>query len=236
MDSIIQVKEALSARSESTSLEELQSRGRKKVRVIRAEHIASMIQEAVERAVRDSGLVSPADADRLVEKSRQEFKQLSVDRAREHNELVELRNQLEAAQARVTELEQMVADQGAPTAAGDGPNMEMMMRLMNEVANIKSNMSQGATGQHAGDGAAESGMMAALDKLTTSMNDRLEKFGKKLGVSGAVEGTEADLAGLFKHVDDVKLESNMDDVKVKSKQSGGIAANLERLKKLKGGG
>ena len=234
MDSIVQVKEALSARSESTSLEELKSRGRKRVRVIRAEHIASMIQEAVERTVRDSGLVSPEDADVLVEKSRQEFKQLNTERAREHAELVELRNQLEAAQARVTELEELVANQSAPVAGGDGANMEMMMRLMTEVANIKANM--GGTGQPAADSGNEQGLMAALDKLTSSMNDRLEKFGKKLGVSSAVEGSEANLEGLFKHIDEVQLESNMDDVKVKSKQSGGIAGNLERLKKLKGGG
>lgn len=235
MDSLVQVKEALSAHSESTSLDELKSRGRKQVRVIRAEHIASMIQEAVERTVRDSGLVSPEDAHRLITKSREEFKQLSVERAREHSELVELRNQLEAAQARVLELEQLVADQSAPAASGDGANMEMMMRLMNEVANIKSNMNQGG-GQPAADGAGEQGLMAALDKLTSSMNDRLEKFGRKLGVSSAVDVGEANLESLFKHVDEVKLESNMDDVQVKSKQSSGIAANLERLKKLKGGG
>lgn len=234
MDSICQVKEALSARSESTSLDELKSKGRKKVRVIRAEHIASMIQEAVQRAVSESGLVSPEDAEHLVQKSREEFKALTVERQREHSELAELRQQLETAQARVNELESL-AGQGAAMAGGESPSMDMMMRLMNEMANIKANMGQGA-GAGAGTEAAEQGLMGALDKLTASMNDRMDKFGKKLGVSSAVDVGEANLEGLFKHVDEVQLESNMDDVKVKSKQGSGIAGNLARLKKLKGGG
>ncbi|MHC5064631.1 MAG: hypothetical protein ACYTG5_11735 [Planctomycetota bacterium] len=231
MDSICQVKEALSARSESTSLDELKSKGRKKVRVIRAEHIASMIQEAVQRAVSESGLVSPEDAEHLVEKSREEFKALTVERQREHAELADLRQQLETAQARVSELEGM-AGEGTAMAGGESPSMDMMMRLMSEMANIKANMGQGGGG---GEG-AEQGLMGALDKLTASMNDRMDKFGKKLGVSSAVDVGEANLDGLFKHVDEVELESNMDDVKVKSKQGGGIAGNLARLKKLKGGG
>jgi hypothetical protein len=76
---------------------------------------------------------------------------------------------------------------------------------------------------------------AALEKMTGSLNDRLEQLGKKMGVSAAVGGSEAvDFGGLFKDTGKA-LESNMDNIEVKQKVGGGIAGNLARLKKLKGG-
>ena len=75
---------------------------------------------------------------------------------------------------------------------------------------------------------------AALEKLAGSLNDRLEKLGKKMGISAAVEGEEVKFDGLFKDTGKT-LESNMENIQVKKKAGGGIAANLERLKKLKGG-
>ena len=77
---------------------------------------------------------------------------------------------------------------------------------------------------------------AAIEKLASSLNDRFEKLGKKMGISSAVGGDQpVDLGGLFKSADD-GLESNMNTVETKQKSGGGIAANLARLKKLKGGG
>ena len=42
MHSIVEVKEALTARSRTESLDDLKNQGRNKVKVIKAEHIASM--------------------------------------------------------------------------------------------------------------------------------------------------------------------------------------------------
>ena len=42
MGSIQEVKEALSAKAQTASLDELRSRGRSKVRIIRAEHVAQI--------------------------------------------------------------------------------------------------------------------------------------------------------------------------------------------------
>ena len=65
----------------------------------------------------------------------------------------------------------------------------------------------------------------------------MEKIGKKMGVSGAVEGdVTPDFSSMMKDSDEVQLESNMDNIKIKQKSAGGIAANLARLKKLKDGG
>jgi hypothetical protein len=76
----------------------------------------------------------------------------------------------------------------------------------------------------------------ALERLTSSMNDRLEKMGRKMGISSAVEADQSNLDGLFANLDEQSVESNLDSVEVKQRQAGGIAANLARLKKLKGGG
>jgi hypothetical protein len=78
-------------------------------------------------------------------------------------------------------------------------------------------------------------LTAALEKLTASMTDRLEQMGRKMGISGAVEADSVSLDGLFADLDEQKFESNLDSLEVKQRQSGGIAANLARLKKLKGG-
>ena len=83
MDSITDVKEALTAKSRVASLDELKGRGRKTVKVIRAEHIAEMMQEAVTKAVSGSGLMSRDEVDELVSRGQEEFRGV----IREHGSL-----------------------------------------------------------------------------------------------------------------------------------------------------
>jgi hypothetical protein len=112
----------------------------------------------------------------------------------------------------------------------------MMMSLVHELATLKANMAMQQQPQQAPQPAVPD-FSAALEKLTGSLNDRLESIGKKMGISSAVESdTPLDFGGMFNSDDEVKLESNMDNIKVKQTSAGGIAANLARLKKLKGGG
>ncbi len=123
-------------------------------------------------------------------------------------------------------------------------NPELVMKLMTEVAELKAKMMTGtgpasapaAASGGGGGGGADPEISEALNKLAGSINDRLEKFGRKMGISSAVEAGDVSFDGLFAHGQDENLESNMDDVQVKKKTGGGIAANLARLKKLKGGG
>ncbi|MEY4675407.1 MAG: hypothetical protein RL148_3191, partial [Planctomycetota bacterium] len=75
---------------------------------------------------------------------------------------------------------------------------------------------------------------AALEKLAGTLNDRLEQIGRKMGISSAVEADTVNLDGLFRD-EGKQVESNIDAVDAKQKTGGGIGANLERLKKLKGG-
>ena len=74
MDQVDQVKKALNANSRTTTVDELKASGRTKVRVVKAEQIAAMIAEAVQRAVGGSGSLSKAEHEKLVERSRDEFK------------------------------------------------------------------------------------------------------------------------------------------------------------------
>ncbi len=228
MESVSQVKKALSAKSRTATLEELKSEGRKKVRLIRAEHVAAMISEAVHTAIQNSGLIPKEEADKLVNASRREFKDILRERQEEVRETHEVRDLLEEKTAEVEQLrgqlEQMQAQIQAMTGGGGAPGAPGVAGMPGGVP--------GAAGAVAAGGVD---LSAALDKLASTLNERLDKFGRKIGVSSAVEADEVKFDALFSG-DDVELESNMDDVNIKKKTGGGIAANLERLKKLKGGG
>ncbi|MBK8096654.1 MAG: hypothetical protein IPK26_06075 [Planctomycetes bacterium] len=268
MESVNQVKEALSARSRTATLDELRSEGRKKVRLIKAEHVAQMIAEAVHAAIESSGLLSQQEVDQLIDKSRNEFREIlkerqaEVERAQEvedrladrERELEQLREQLTAvqqdfaaAQAEIeqnrrtlAELEEQTAAAPAAPAvsASTGAPPDLLMSLVNELAGLKAQLAIQGAPQPVAAAAAPApapDFTAALEKLTGSLNDRLEKLGRKMGVSGAVEAGDVKFDGMFKD-DGKQLESNMDNIQVKQKAGGGIAANLARLKKLKGGG
>lgn len=261
MESVNQIKEALSARSRTATLDELRSEGRKRVRLIRAEHVAQMISEAVHAAIEHSGLLGQEEVDLLVEKSRTEFKSILREREQELQAARETEEQLEARdvelaelKARFSELTRALASTRAeleqvrseleaerelpqPQTAAPAPNTDMLMSLVQEMATLKANLQQTQQPQAAAPaagGAAD--FTAAIDKLAGSLNARLETLGKKMGVSAAVGGdAPIDLGGLFRD-DGATIESNMDNIQVKQKSGGGIAANLAKLKKLKGGG
>jgi chromosome segregation ATPase len=249
MESVQEIKEALSARSRTATLDELRSEGRKRVRLVRAEHIAAMISEAVNTAIEHSGLVGPDEVERLVTKSRHEFQSILQQREQEQrtaqateqtleereSELEALRAQFEELQQSLAQTQQALAAAKAAPAAPAGAPTELLMSMMQEMATMKANLLHQ---QQAPTPAAPAGadLTSAIEKLTGSLNDRIEKLGKKMGVSAAVDSdAPLDLGGLFKDTGK-ELESNMQNIEVKQQSGGGIAANLARLKKLKGGG
>ena len=61
MESVNEIKEALSLRSRTATLDESRSEGRKRVRLIRAEHVAQMISEAVHAAIEPLAVVGAGD-------------------------------------------------------------------------------------------------------------------------------------------------------------------------------
>ncbi|MGA0869702.1 MAG: hypothetical protein ACO3UM_12305 [Planctomycetota bacterium] len=280
MESIQDVRQALSARAETRSLDDLGKGGRQRVRVIRAEHVGEMIEAAVQRAVAESGLISREEADRLVARSREEFSAVHAERQRDAEDLVRTRRDLQeadrrrealtrqlasveedlasveserdeartratlaegaksVAEERVAELEAALAEarravelfEAAPPASAAPVTTASSAIEPTEAQSVEPAATpvQGAANPDA--------LTQALERLTSSMNERLEKMGRKMGISSAVEADQSSLDGLFANLDEQRVESNFDAVEVKQRQTGGIAANLARLKKLKGGG
>ena len=220
MESVNEIKEALSARSRTATLDELRSEGRKRVRLIRAEHVAQMISEAVHGAIEHSGLLDQEEVDNLIEKSRKEFKNILREReqelqhARETEERLEQKDhELAEIKSRFTELAKSLASTRAeleqasneleaereqreravaatppaPTpapaeVAQPSPSNEMMMSMMQELATLKASMAVQQQPAPQAPQAPAPDFSAALEKLTGSLNDRLENLGRKMGV------------------------------------------------------
>ena len=257
MESVNEIKEQLSARSRTATLDELANEGRRRVRLIRAEHVAQMVREAVHAAVERSGLLEPAQVEELVEQSRHDFQ--SALRAREQEleaarqneaqlhataqELADLQSRFSELTQKLTtaraELQQAQDELDAAREAQAPPHgalsTEQLMPLVQELAELKATMAQQAAPSPTPQGGSD--IEAALNKLAGSLNERLDTFGKKMGVSAAVGGDNpVDLGGMFQDDMDKDLESNMENIQPKQKAAGGIAGNLAKLKKLKGGG
>lgn len=301
MESPTDIKAALTTRARTATLDELRTEGKRRVRVVKADQITSMIEESVHRAIENSGLLAAAEVEKLVERSRVEFRALMKAReaeaeraqamqdllATQEREVADLRKQLAAAKAAQQAAEQALAEAqaaqaaAAPTAApadeagaqsmaqvAAQAQADLLASLRDEMASMKAALlaqpavvagapaaaplalpAAAAAGNVAAAAQATPGaapvaaaaapavdVSAAIEKLATSLNDRFEKLGKKMGISSAVGGDQpVDLGGLFKGAD-AGLESNINNVETKQKSGGGIAANLARLKKLKGGG
>lgn len=235
MDTVNQVKEALSAKSRTATIDELASQGRKKVRLIKAEHVAGMIASAVHKAIADSGCIPQEEADRLVELGREEFRALMQQRQQELRRLNELEELLRMRDEENAELRASLEQvQAAPTVQGSGSMPVTSTGIASAVDPARAPATPAIPPADSAAAAPPADLTAALDKLAGSLNERLEKLGQKMGISSAVEGEEVSFDGLFDG-SNASLESNMDNIQVKNKAGSGIAANLERLKKLKGG-
>ncbi len=261
MDQTAELLEALEARAREESLEELERRGKSRVKVIRPSEIAGMIQEAVEKAVSRSGYVPPEEVDRLVQEGRKEFQDLLAQREEElkrrneeasrlqeaqdrasrlEKEVEELRAGLQEAEKRNKELEEKIRElesrpSPAPaeaSAAGGGFNAELMMKLMGEIADLKAKVASPGPAR-SGEEGGEAKIASMLEQVMNSLEGKIEKIGKKVGIHEAVEGEEVKLDGLFTDHGDEEMENNLDTVQVKERSGAGIAANLERMKKLR---
>ncbi len=78
---------------------------------------------------------------------------------------------------------------------------------------------------------------AKMSQISTELSAKLSNMRVAGGGGGAVGGTSPEdikntIAAIFSHDLDGEIDSNLDDVTVKEKQSGGIAGNLARLKNL----
>lgn len=96
-DKVINVREVLQQNSYTTTVDELRNRGKSRVRVINAEQISALIEEAVNRVIATSGGMGRDEVKKIVEKSREEFRRLLAEREKELSEHRDRLRQLDQA-------------------------------------------------------------------------------------------------------------------------------------------
>lgn len=164
--------------------------------------------------------------------------QVSIDltaRVRELEAAIDgLQKELGAAKA------QAPAPQQSMPVSGDSTQALLMLRLMDEIQALKHGHAVQAAPAPQPVAAAvstdTSGLEEKLARIVGSLDQKIEKMGKKMGVSSAID-SEVDFKSLVNRAvdDSQKLESNIDNLETEKRAGAGIAANLARIKKLKGG-
>jgi len=250
---VINVREVLHSHSYATTVRDLEAKGRAKVRVINAAEIANLIEQSVRQAFAKAEEGDGLKA--LVDKSKAEFsdlrKQRELDRvAREEGarqleqartDLTQMRSQIEPLKSRIAELEKSLETERAKTGgsahgAPAGASSEVLERLAREVAMLHDKMATQpqAPVQVQVPVAATldtSALSNSLEKLSRGIEERLEKFGRSMGVSSAVEVGEVQYDKLFSTQQ--KLESNVSTVDIKERKGAGIGGVLDRMKKMR---
>lgn len=192
-EKVINVREVLQQNSYTTTVDELRNRGKSKVRVINAEQISQLIEEAVNRVVSTSGGMGREEVKKLVDRSREEFKRLLAEREKELNEHrerlrlldqaredltkstaeierlrvveSELRKQAESSSGQVAELKATAKVAGLSEA--DRAEMERLRRAENEALREK----EGVSAQLAEARRAEAQARAEKEALLVQMGE-----------------------------------------------------------------
>ena len=233
MEAEIDVLAALEAKAKQASLESLAKSGKKNFRVIRGRDVAHMVQEAVERALASSEWIAPEKVAELKAQAEREFAEVEREREAEHRRTAELERDLERLRARIAELE---PQPGGRPASGDTATAVMMMRMMEELHTLRQQVPSTAGGMPAqATGSVETLLDKKLQQIVGSLDDRLDKLGRKMGISTAIDTASVDFQGLVNKTvaESDNLESNVDNVGTEKRDSAGIGANLDRIKKLR---
>ena len=241
----LDLTEALQAKSTSVTLHELADKGRAKFQVIRAHDIGGMITETTYRLLREAEELFALDSEALALRCQSELGSVLMARKAEaalrsdlETEVVRLQAELAQQQTHVRELQAAGACdlEDDATVADELPLADMMRRVLGEMAEIRSGMTQQVQPAEGDSRTASSSdhVAEALDKIASSIDGRLEQFGRAMSGKTGVEADSVHLAGLFSQDYESELESNIQDVQLKKAAGAGIAGNLERLRKLRG--
>lgn len=109
-EKLIDVRGVLERNCTTTSVDELRSQGRSRVKVINAKQISALIEEAVARTIEVRRSVSSEDSASLIEASRVEFQKLVAER---EQELREVRAAMDAVERERESLRSEVAEKQA---------------------------------------------------------------------------------------------------------------------------
>ncbi|HET6203440.1 MAG TPA: hypothetical protein VFI25_11640 [Planctomycetota bacterium] len=225
--SLINVRDVLEKNSYTATLEDLKSKGRTQVRVVRADQIAAMIEEAVLRILGERK--SPEEVEALVGRSKDEFRHILDERERE----------LASQRDRLGEFERIRAEHSVLKAenerlrGGEAPGAlaDLLGRLQTEMVAVRESLAGGTRPAGAAGGPGEEEVNKKLDALARAMNDRLDRIGRKVGVASVVEEEPVQLGAIF--ASQPELESNLDNVEIKEQRAGGIAGAVERARSLR---
>lgn len=273
-EKVIDVRRVLETNAVSTSLQDLKRQGRDRVRVINANQISALIEEAVARAIEAHESATAENRQEIVERSQEEFRTLVKERQREAAEMQGLRDECEslrtelaareaepgasqrdldeakalAEQERIrsSELRERVEDlkhvvetlraeneriRSREVEGGGSGNpaleAQLMATLMTEIQNLKQDLSREVRP------AATADVSEQMSAIADAVNDKLEKFGRKIGVSSAIDAGEVSFAGLFN--DQTELKSNMDDLAVKERKGESIQDTLAKMRAMQKG-
>ncbi len=256
MEPKIDVLATLEAKARKTTIEELQQRGRRQLKVIRASEITGMIQESIRKTLEASELLPREQVDELVDRASAEFEELKEARIKEQHraremesklravekDLDEAQRELERAQQECEALRRQGGAGASQAGMGDGgASAAVMMKMMEELMTLKAQVQQGAQGapaSTAGSGGEMNGLEAQLSKIAGALDEKLDRFGKKMGLSSAVDTAQVDFSKLADRAleESSKLESNVDDVEIEKRKGAGIMGNLDKIRKMRGGG
>jgi len=246
-----EVRDQLESRATRTSINELQKRGMRQVRVIRPSAVLQLIRTAVDKAMAERGLSDSTEQEAVVDASKEIFqglmgKEWDAQRGDTQTLLNEYRQQLEQTSKEVEGLRSQLTDreralQDSQTRGAE-LNAELQMlhkranadspdSLMEELRTLRSELSE----RPAAVAAPSPEVNNQLARLGEELGGQIEKISRKVGIA-PVEDVPTDLSALFEG-EELPLESNIDTLDLESNESKGtdVEEALARMRRLKSG-
>ncbi len=135
---------------------------------------------------------------------------------------------------RIGELEKEV--EGLKTKGGEKPLQaamtpemaELLKSLATEVSSMKAGLKEVADRSQ---DTTSSSAAQKMDEITKSLTDRLDKIGRKVGISSGADAPEVSLEGIFSQEDN--FESNIDNIEIKERKGTGVSGAIEKMRNLR---
>ncbi len=247
------VKAAIEQSSYTTTLKELEKKGRSKVKVVKGRLIYEMIAQAVNRVIEQtSSNVASEERLAMVERSREEFDRLLQVHYSETKRLRESEDDLSRARARIEELEarnaRLTEENLGLRGRPEQPKSEdaqkgLLDRLVQDMGCLKSSLDDLKTAGPAQGGEMNIAISDNLNEQFSSMLDQTmgqisDRFNSKLDKMDEekaykqVEAAEVVLDQLFSAPEEI--ESNLDNVTLRQEKGGGIGDQLDLLRRAMG--
>jgi hypothetical protein len=238
MPDTLDIKKVISTSTASVSLDDLNKKGFKQVKVLNQAVITRLIAEAVDRVLEQRQKeISKEERDKVIKEARGQFETMAKDRlqmiqnetARQKNELLSeaerLKNSLLESEKRVAMLEGQLA--AAKENAKSDAAVEKVLEAVNQRLQTVS-----APGD-------VSKIMLSLDTLSRRLSNMGSGGGGGGGGGGGADPEQLKdfvIESLFAKEGGAAVESNVNKVKVRQSKAGDVKGALAKLKKLQQGG